>query len=63
MSDTPEKLLRKADVVEVLGLSPRTIDQLVKDGQLPAIRLGHRTRRFRAQDIEAYIERHREVVQ
>lgn len=58
----PLKLLTAGDVAEILGKHPRTILILAERGELAAIRLGHRTVRFRPGDVEDYIDRHRTTV-
>ena len=55
------KLLDAEQVSEILGQDPRTILNAVRDGRLTAVRLGHRTIRFRREDLDAYISAHRTV--
>jgi excisionase family DNA binding protein len=50
------KLLTKADVAELLGLSTRSVDRLRAGGELPAVRVRGRVR-FRPEDVVAYVER------
>ncbi len=57
-----EKLLDAEQVGEVLRKHPRTVLQMAVAGKIPAVRLGHRTVRFRQSDIQDYIDRHRTVV-
>ena len=56
------KLLTAADVAEILGKHPRTVLVLAERGELQAVRLGHRTVRFQASDVQDYINRHRTAV-
>jgi excisionase family DNA binding protein len=55
------KLLTAAEVAEILRKHPRTILVLAERGELVAVRLGHRTVRFQASDVQNYIDRHRKV--
>jgi excisionase family DNA binding protein len=57
-----EPLDRLQDAEEVatrLGRHPRTVLNLVKRGELRAVRLGPRTVRFDPADVQAYIDAHR----
>jgi excisionase family DNA binding protein len=42
------------EVAEELRLSTQTVYRLIQRGQLPALRLGHRTYRIPAEDYAAY---------
>jgi len=55
------KLLTAADVAQILGKHPRTVLVLADRGELTAVRLGHRTVRFQASDVQDYIDRHRKA--
>lgn len=57
-----KKLLDATQVAEITSQDPRSVLNAVRDGKLAAVRLGHRTVRFRREDVEAYIETHRRVV-
>lgn len=59
MSDTPaiRPLLTGAQVAEILGYTPRQIRTLAAAGELRRVVLGHRSTRYFAEDVEAYIER------
>lgn len=51
-----EKLLNAKEVAQHLGVSLRTLETLIKQGQLPAfLRIG-RQRRWRPEAIEEYLE-------
>lgn len=52
-----ERLLTAADVAVVLGVPRSLVYALVRRGDLPAIRVGDRYVRFRAEAIERWIER------
>jgi excisionase family DNA binding protein len=58
----PTPLLTITETAEVLGVVRSTVFRLLADGQLPAVRVGHR-RRIRQEDLAAYLERHREAVE
>jgi excisionase family DNA binding protein len=49
-------LMRKRTAAALLGVSPTTIDRLVRAGQLPAVRVGGSVR-FVLSDVEAFVER------
>ena len=53
-------LLTKRDVAVYLGPSERMVDRFVAAGSLIAYRVGGH-RRFRAADVEAFVEASREV--
>lgn len=51
-----DALLRVQDVAERLGVSVRTMENLIKAGRVPAfVRIG-RQRRWRPEDIERFLE-------
>ena len=52
------KLLTTEEVAGILGRNPRTILKAAHDGQLACVRLGHRTVRFRPDQIAEYIAAH-----
>jgi excisionase family DNA binding protein len=52
-----EKLLTTAEVAARLGLSQRHVQELIKEGTIPAFRAGVRNWRVRVEDLEAYIQR------
>jgi excisionase family DNA binding protein len=54
-----EPLLRKRDVVGLLGISLRTLDRLIAAGEIEAIRVGGQLR-FEQVALAAFVERHRE---
>lgn len=47
-------LFTKVSASEYLGLSERTLDRIVRDGELPAYRVRGQLR-FRFEDIERYL--------
>jgi excisionase family DNA binding protein len=53
-------LLTTRAVAEVLGLSPETVLRRFRAGELPGYRLASNVLRFRADDIDAYLEARRE---
>ncbi len=46
-----------SDVAEILGLSPRTVHKLVRDGKLACVQVTSRERRFTDTQIAEFIER------
>ena len=49
-------LLTKAEAAEILRVSEWTVDQLVKNGQLPAYRIAKTCTRISEDDLAEYIE-------
>jgi excisionase family DNA binding protein len=49
------KYLTKTEVAQMLSVTGRYISMLVASGRLNALRLGHKTLRFRPQDVEAFV--------
>ena len=54
-------LLRPKDAAKLLAISERHLWGLMKEGQIPVVRLG-RTTRYHLADIEAFIESSKEVM-
>jgi excisionase family DNA binding protein len=54
------ELMTTREVLQYLRVTPRTVYRLIRDGDLPAVRMGGRWR-FRRTDIEAWLERQRQV--
>jgi len=53
--------LDKAAVAERIGVCPRTIRRWCSAGQFPQpIRFGRRTHRWRLEDIDEFVESHRQ---
>lgn len=50
-------LLTKEEIADWLRTTPRHIDRLVEQGELPYIRVG-KFSRFRASDVYAYLDSH-----
>lgn len=53
--DPPSPLWDTRQLAEHLGMSPRYIQQLVKEGRIPFIRLG-RSLRFRQDEIATWVD-------
>ncbi len=53
-----QPLLRRTDVAEILGNHPKTIDAWARDGLLPFVTLPSGQRRYRREDIDAFILEH-----
>jgi excisionase family DNA binding protein len=56
-----ETYLTVADVAELLKLNPQTIRNWIDRGELPAVRVGPRRVRIRQSDLDALLERGRNV--
>ncbi len=54
------RLLKLHDVAEILGISPKTLQRRIRDGQLPVIRDG-RIVRVHPADLERYISARRSL--
>ena len=53
-----ERLLTAREVADLLGMSPATILDWFESGRLPGFKLG-RAVRFRASDVDAWLEAQR----
>lgn len=62
MNDSTESspLLTKKEAAHYLNVSERNLDRLRKTGGLTAIKLNGWLVRFRKQDLDTYLETHRE---
>ena len=56
--DEVPALLTSKEVAQKFKLGVETITKLRKSGQLPAIRLGQNTIRFRQSDVEEFLASH-----
>lgn len=52
------RLLAAEEVSDLLGVSPALVYALVRRGELPAVRVGDRYVRFRAQALQDWIAEH-----
>jgi excisionase family DNA binding protein len=58
MAETRDELLGTSQVARRLRVSERTVMRLAESGQLPSFRLTPTSpRKFRAEDVEALLER------
>jgi excisionase family DNA binding protein len=55
MDGGPLKLLRTDEVLALLAIGESNLDRLVREWRLPVVWIG-RARRFRSDDVRAYIE-------
>jgi len=55
----PNQLVKTEEVAKRLDVGIITVKRLAKRGELPLIRLGHNTIRFRLADVEKYIDDHK----
>lgn len=53
MSTQP--LLRRTQAAEILGVHPKTVDANARDGLLPFVKLPSGQRRYRREDVEAFL--------
>jgi len=49
-------LLTRPQVAEILSVSVRTVDELIHTGDLPVVRLGGKSVRFRPAAVQLFIE-------
>jgi len=52
LTDTRDRLMRKEEIAQRLGVHPRSVDNWIRSRKLPYIRLG-RCIRFRWRDVDA----------
>ncbi len=53
-SPTPTRLLSRREACDYLSISPRKLDQLTADGDLPRVKIGSCVR-FEQADLDAFI--------
>jgi excisionase family DNA binding protein len=51
-----QRLLSPKDVAEILGISVKTVNKLVRDGKLGCVQVTARERRFTEEQVRAYID-------
>jgi len=51
-----ERLLTVSMVASILGISPKTVHKLVREGKLACVKVTARDRRFTHEQIQQYIE-------
>ncbi len=54
-SSSVERLLTAATVACILGISPKTVHKLVREGKLACVQVTARERRFTHEQVEDYI--------
>ena len=57
------KLIKKQEAAEMLGVSVRSLERMIARGALPAYKVGARLVRLRAEEVEAYLDKHRAAPQ
>ena len=62
MNEKYENLLKIDQAAEMLAIQPKTVMSWTRKGLLPAIKVG-RTTRYRPEDVQHLIDRHRTKVQ
>ena len=55
--DPPERLLKAAEIAEILNISRAMAYRLMQSRQIPTVRIGA-ARRVRPVDLQSYIEAH-----
>ena len=60
MAQAQQKLLTYAEAAQMLGVRVRYVRQMVQDGKLAAIRIGHRTVRIPEAAVKLFIANHKE---
>jgi len=56
VSPSDDRLLTAATVAKVLGVSKERVYELSREGDLPTVRLGKRTLRWRRAALDAWVE-------
>jgi excisionase family DNA binding protein len=51
-----QKLLSAKDVAEILGISVKTVNKLVREGKLGCVQVTEKERRFTEQQVEGFVE-------
>jgi excisionase family DNA binding protein len=51
-----KRLLSPKDVAEILGISVKTVNKLVREGKLGCVQVTGRDRRFTDEQLQAYVE-------
>jgi excisionase family DNA binding protein len=54
--DIPAPLLNVKDVAITLGIAPKTVNKLVREGKLACVQVTSRDRRFTIEQVQAYID-------
>ena len=57
----PPRLLTRDQAADLLNVSPRTLQQLTRDGHVPYVPMGDRLVRYDPLDIEAWLASGREA--
>ena len=60
MAQAQQKLLTYAEAAQMLGVRVRYVRQMVQDGKLAAIRIGHRTVSIQEAAVMLFIANHKE---
>ena len=58
-----QKLLSARDVAEILGISVKTVNKLVREGKLGCVQVTVKERRFTEQQVEGFVESRSSKVQ
>jgi excisionase family DNA binding protein len=52
-----DRLLTAKELARILGVDSTTIQNWVRTGQIPSVKLGTRTRRFRRSEVENWLKK------
>lgn len=52
------RLLQPVEVAEILGISPETVHELVRQGSLNCVQITPKIRRFKKEHVEEFINAH-----
>jgi len=61
MNNEPNQLYNQAEAAKILGVCPKTVYNLTKEGVLPVVRLAKRIVRYSRRDLEVFIQERTEV--
>ena len=56
-SASPQTFMTTDEVAQFLNVSTGTVRRLAKEGRIPSHRLGHRTIRYRAEEVETALRK------
>lgn len=61
-SDNKNEILNERQVVDLLGVQPRALRRFRKELGLPYIKISSKVLRFKKSDIDAWLDKHRQVI-
>ena len=57
----PPEYLTPQEVADILRVDVMEVYRLRQDGELPGIKFGHRTLRFKREDLDAFLTSHKDA--